>query len=145
MKRFLISAMCLATLIWACQKEDERVPPDVEKTSSLTAEEQAIANRMGAMIPLSEFEEMKARFQKDISSDDTRAVSYGKTVLEKILAQKGCVGIRFYFAKDKNGRQTLIFVGIDKNGKDITAPANAKTQDGGEQTAGEGPICPRLC
>jgi hypothetical protein len=145
MKRSLISAICLVALSWACQKEDEKVTPDVEKTTILTAEEQQAADRMGAMIPFSEFEEMKERFQKDISPADTRAVSYGKTVLEKVLSQKGCVGIRFYFAKDKNGKQTMIFIGVDRNGKDITAPVNAKTQEDPTQTAGEGPICPRLC
>jgi hypothetical protein len=145
MKRFLISAICLVTLTWACQKEDEKVAPSVETASKLTAEEQRAADRMGAIIPLSEFEEMKVRFQKDINPEDTRAVSYGKTVLEKILSQKGCVGIRFYFAKDKDGKQTLIFVGVDKDGKDITAPVNAKTQGDPSQTGGGGPICPRLC
>ncbi|MGG7661124.1 hypothetical protein [Dyadobacter sp. BHUBP1] len=145
MKRFLISAICVVTLTWACQKEDEKVAPNGKKSTMLTAEEQLVADRMGAMIPLSEFEKMKERFQKDVGPEETRAVSYGKTVLEKVLSQKGCVGIRFYFAKDKNGKQTLVFIGVDKNGKDITAPANAKTQEDPTQTAGEGPICPRLC
>lgn len=145
MKRILISVICLVTLIWACQKEDEKVTPDLEKTSALTAEEREAADRMGTLIPFSQFEEMKASFQKDISPEGTRAVSYGRTVLEKVLAQKGCVGIRFYFAKDKEGKQTLIFIGVDKNGNDMTSPVNAKVEGGTSETGGDGPLCPKQC
>jgi hypothetical protein len=145
MKEIMISVICIVTLIWACKKEDEKVIPDVEKTSSLTTEEREAADQMGTLIPLSQFEEMKASFQKDINPDDTRAVSYGRTVLEKVLVQKGCVGIRFYFAKDKEGKQTLIFIGVDKNGNDIVSPADAKVEGGSSETGGDGPLCPKQC
>jgi hypothetical protein len=145
MKRFLVSALCLVSLTWACQKEEEKVKPEVQKSSQLTAEEQQVADRMGAAIPLEDFRKMTDEFKKSVGSEDTRAVSYGKTVLEQVLSQKGCVGIRFYFAKDKEGKTTLVFIGVDKNGNDITAPVNAKTTDSAPQTGGGGPLCPRQC
>lgn len=145
MKRFLVSALCLVTVTWACQKEEEKVTPEVQKASKLTAEEQQAADRMGAAIPLEDFKRMTEEFKKSVGSEDTRAVAYGKTVLEQVLSQKGCVGIRFYFAKDKDGKTTLVFIGVDKNGNDITTPVNAKTTDDAAQTGGGGPICPRRC
>jgi len=145
MKRFFISALCLVSLTWACQKEEDKVTPTVQKTSTLTAEEQLVADRMGSTISFSEFQSMTAAYKESVSSEDTRAVSYGKTVIEKILAQKGCVGIRFYFAKDKSGKTTMVFIGVDKNGNDITPPSNARTKDDDSSAGGSGPICPRSC
>lgn len=145
MKKLMILVACLAILAWACQKEDEKVKPNIEEVPPLTAAEEEAANKMGALIPLSRFEEMKTRFQKGIGPDDVRAVSYGRTVLQKVLAQKGCVGIRFYFAKDKDGKQTLVFIGVDKDGKDIKSPVNAKIEGDASETGGDGPCCPRHC
>jgi len=132
------------TFTLACQKEEDKVTPELQKSSTLTAEEQLVADRMGAPIPFSEFKTMTEIYKKSVSSEETRAVSYGKTVLEQILSQKGCVGIRFYFAKDKEGKTTLVFIGVDKNGKDLTTPINAKTTDD-PGTGGGGPLCPHQC
>jgi len=48
-------------------------------------------------------------------------VSYhiGRNIIEQILAQPGCVGMRFYNALNEAGKKTLVYVGIDASGKDI--------------------------
>jgi len=48
-------------------------------------------------------------------------VSYhiGKNIIEQILAQPGCVGIRFYNALNEEGQKTLVYLGIDAAGKDM--------------------------
>jgi hypothetical protein len=48
-------------------------------------------------------------------------VSYhiGKNIIEQILAQPGCVGIRFYNALNEEGQKTLVYLGIDASGKDM--------------------------
>jgi hypothetical protein len=46
----------------------------------------------------------------------------GSTILNSILAQTGCVGIRVYYGLDGTGSsatQELIFVGVDANGDDL--------------------------
>ena len=43
----------------------------------------------------------------------------GRNILEKILAQPGCVGIRFHHAVNKEGQRTVVYIGMDENGKDI--------------------------
>jgi len=43
----------------------------------------------------------------------------GRNIIDEILAQQGCVGIRFYNALNENGQKTLVYVGIDADGKDI--------------------------
>jgi len=43
---------------------------------------------------------------------------FGREILEKILAQDGCVGLRFYHALDERGKEHLIIAGTAANGED---------------------------
>jgi hypothetical protein len=49
------------------------------------------------------------------------AVSYqvGRNIIDQILAQPGCVGLRFYNALNEIGQKTLVYVGVDAAGKDL--------------------------
>ena len=48
-------------------------------------------------------------------------VSYvvGRNIIDQILAQPGCVGMRYYNALNEAGQKTLVYVGVDAAGKDI--------------------------
>jgi hypothetical protein len=48
-------------------------------------------------------------------------ISYhiGRNIIEHILAQPGCVGMRFYNALNEEGKKTLVYVGMDASGNDI--------------------------
>ena len=48
-----------------------------------------------------------------------KAHFFGKVILEQILAQTGCVGIRMFYALDDNGVQQMIIVGTDANENDL--------------------------
>lgn len=43
----------------------------------------------------------------------------GKDILNQILAQAGCMGIRVYHGLDTRGNRELVFVGVDANQNDI--------------------------
>lgn len=43
----------------------------------------------------------------------------GKNILEAILAQPGCTGIRFYNGINEKGQKTLVYIGMDADGKDL--------------------------
>jgi hypothetical protein len=45
-------------------------------------------------------------------------VFMGKDILNQILDQNGCMGIRVYFALDASGRQTIVCVGADSSESD---------------------------
>lgn len=47
------------------------------------------------------------------------ALVVGRNIIEKILAQPGCVGIRFVDAINEEGQKTLVYIGVDAEGKDI--------------------------
>ena len=47
-------------------------------------------------------------------------VTIGRNIIEQILTQPGCVGMRFYDAINEEGQKTLVYVGVDASGKDMT-------------------------
>ncbi len=53
------------------------------------------------------------------TSEGVTSYVIGRNIIDEILAQQGCVGIRFYNALNENNQKTLVYVGIDANGKDI--------------------------
>jgi hypothetical protein len=40
--------------------------------------------------------------------------------LDQLLAQTGCAGLRFYYGRKTEGEDTLILIGVDKEGNDMT-------------------------
>ena len=56
---------------------------------------------------------------QDANPTDVTCYNVGKTVLEQILAQPGCAGIRFYNALNEEGNKTLVYVGINEDGENI--------------------------
>jgi hypothetical protein len=78
---------------------------------------------------------LKTMYPISVSSNDVIAHYFGKDVVEKIMKQPGCVGVRMYYGKHANGKSGLIFVGVDKYGKDLTPIV----------IAGPGSICPPFC
>jgi hypothetical protein len=65
----------------------------------------------------------------------------GRNIIDQILSQPGCVGMRFYNALNENGRETLVYVGIDASGNDIVK--RVVVELGGELVASSGIIADR--
>jgi hypothetical protein len=66
--------------------------------------------------------ELAAKMVKDHHdkySDESKSYVIGKTIIDQILAQPGCVAVRFFDAINESGIKTLVYVGIDSNGKNI--------------------------
>ena len=71
-------------------------------------------------VPLDSAKKFIANFAKDSAKAKVKAVMFSREVFDKILSQKGCVGLRYYFAKTNDGTQTLVAVGVDSLGNDMT-------------------------
>jgi hypothetical protein len=54
---------------------------------------------------------------QDLRPNDTEFFFIGRTIIDQILSQPDCVGIRFYNAINEDGAQTLVYVGYDVNGQ----------------------------
>lgn len=70
---------------------------------------------IGEEIGLELGEQFITSYQK--ANDDVLAYQIGKNILNQILAQPGCEGIRFYNAYNEMGEKTLVYVGLNKDGK----------------------------
>jgi hypothetical protein len=90
-------------------------------TTNLSLVGEEISHELGA--------KMVKDFQDAYPTENT-ANYIGRNILERILAQPGCEGIRFYNAINESGRQTLVYVGIDRDD-------NIIKQYVGVNTAGE--------
>lgn len=64
---------------------------------------------------------MTKAYRARITADPNEhiAVFFGKDKLVHMLNQTNCVGLRFYFALDSTGKQTLVAVGADGYENDI--------------------------
>ncbi len=64
----------------------------------------------------------------DLETTKTTAVSFSSKAILLLLSQKGCEGIRCYFAIKKNGVETIVLIGTDTDGNDlgVTVPTGVK-------------------
>ena len=58
-------------------------------------------------------------FNDSQSLDHPNSCAIGRDILLKTLNQPGCVGLRFYDAINEFGKKTLVYVGLDSEGKNI--------------------------
>lgn len=49
-----------------------------------------------------------------------RGGHFPRQVVDQILAQDGCAGLRFYFGTNPDGSLAVVFVGIDERERDMT-------------------------
>ncbi len=71
---------------------------------------EAISHELGA--------KMVKDFQ-DRNPEENMFYNMGRNIIEKILSQPGCTGMRFYNAINEEGQNTLVYVGIDSKGNNI--------------------------
>ncbi|MEP7256866.1 MAG: hypothetical protein ABI687_00715 [Flavitalea sp.] len=53
------------------------------------------------------------------NENDVHSYVIGRTIIDQILAQPSCSGIKFLNAYNEMGEKTLVYVGLNKDGKAI--------------------------
>jgi len=77
---------------------------------------------MSNEITLAEAIGMTHAYQNDsLFSGQTVSAKIPNAAYLEIINQPGCVEVRTYFAKNAAGALTLVIVGVDANGNDMTA------------------------
>lgn len=71
----------------------------------------------GEEFPLATAAEWTANYRA-ANPGDIQAHFFGMDILNKILAQPGCVGLRMYYALDENGVKQMIVVGVNADETD---------------------------
>jgi hypothetical protein len=79
---------------------------------------------------------------REANPADVQWYMIGREIIEKILSQPGCVGLKFYNAYNEAGEKTLVYVGIDQNGKGILEYSVVNTQ--GELAKEKGIVADRI-
>lgn len=85
----------------------------------LSSPEAIIAQEAGAL-DLATASEWTARYRQQ-QPGQLEAYFFGHKIIEQILAQPDCMGLRIYYALDPQDVQHLLIVGFDKNGSDPLA------------------------
>jgi hypothetical protein len=73
----------------------------------------------GTVVTLTDASRWTANYRKTVSADEIIAQFIGKNQLMKILNQKGCVGIRFYYGIADNGLKNIVAVGATSDQNDM--------------------------
>jgi len=111
----------------------------------------------GSFISLDEAKIMTARYRAekenilapDCKGQDILSIceTFNRAEFDFILAQEGCVGLRFYFGMTEELKVKLIAVGVTSDNKDIlpSSSAASATGDGGKGIVEYGRPCPDYC
>ena len=70
-----------------------------------------------------------------ISIPTVKAQVKYEDVVEKIMKQPGCVGVRMYYGKPVSGKSRVVIVGYGKNGREIAS----------SNFVGPDLMCPPMC
>ena len=148
----LITAMVFACVA-SCDEQDEKfearsssLPSRDVKKGALRTEEVSFNSAVGDPLDLATAKRWTENFRQRMSkADEIRSHYFGNEIIQGILSQSGCVGIRIYYALDDNGDKKLLVVGVDSSGKDLLPADGARVEDEGNTIADYSLPCPTLC
>lgn len=101
-------------------------------------------------ISLADAVELTQRYRKAAPASE-HAGFFWADGIQAILAQPGCVGIRYYHGLGPDGTYSPVIVGVDGNGNDITKPARSPRGAKAVAAAGDAVLldhhfpCPPYC
>lgn len=76
--------------------------------------------------------------------NDIRSYYFGRDILDQILLQPGCTGIRIYFAINAQNERTLLIAGVDSSG-DTMLPVSPVVMPGENSILDFIFPCPPFC
>jgi hypothetical protein len=90
------------------------------KVGATNVKDKAFPGAEKHQITLNDALKMVSDFRKNPQAPQTQGGTFDRSAFDKILAQPGCKGIKMYWASE-NGRFTVVLVGVDAMGKDMTS------------------------
>ena len=89
--------------------------------------------REGAMIKLPVAANLTENYRTKNGTTELGAF-YGKDIINELLEQDGCMGVRIYYGLNDNGSKEMVIVGVDADENDILTDGAAKIADNGLRT-----------
>jgi hypothetical protein len=100
----------------------------------------------GAPIELKTAKEWAANYRASLKDpNDTVAHFFGFEIIEKILAEPGCIGIRIYYGINDKGEKQLMLIGADKAGDNLLPEEGMSLLGDGNTIADMSYPCPSYC
>ena len=89
--------------------------------TSATARQQQFTGNENHVILLDQAVKLIQNYQASPHVPSMRGGFFSRSIFEKILAQNGCVGVRYYYAQKDDGSSTIVLVGVDTMANDMTS------------------------
>jgi hypothetical protein len=89
-------------------------------------------------IPLDDAVELVKRYRTFCGPAAEKGGFFWAEPIRRMLAEPGCVGMRYYHGVDADGKYRIILLGVDSNGRDIVrhiSGGGGRAQAGGEGQA----------
>ena len=94
--------------------------PNLQKTVFMMQTE--LTNKSVAQVGEEITHELGAQMITDYQAAnpaDVKSYQIGRNIIDQILSQPGCSGMRFYNAYNEKGEKTLVYTGVDEFGKSL--------------------------
>ena len=93
---------------------------ELKTSSSASAQQRVFTGHKNHDVPLAAASALTRNFRRTMPTGTVIGGYVGGDAIRSLLAQPGAVGIRCYFAKEENGVPTLVLVGVDASGDDLS-------------------------
>jgi hypothetical protein len=77
-----------------------------------------------------------------MNANDVHFYEIGRNIIDQILAQPGCAGMRLYNAYNEMGEKTLVYVGLNNEGKALISISTVSAE--GTLAAEKGIVADRI-
>jgi hypothetical protein len=77
------------------------------------------AGRSRHEVTLKAASEFTRAYRKSRDRSQILGGRFSRDIFERILGQRGCEAIRYYYGKDRHGEPVLVLVGTDAKGDDL--------------------------
>ena len=161
MKRSLINAttfIILFSLTLSCNEQEVTVNPGdsfssqpisdghSKRSGNARSGDQLFDGSEGDPIDLKTATRWAANYKATLANpEEIRAHFFGTEIIQQLLNESGCVGIRIYYALDDNGVKKLLLVGVDAAGEDLRPADESTMGEGGNVVADFSFPCPDYC
>jgi len=89
-------------------------------TTASARQDQQFTGNENHVITLDQAVKLVQNYQASPRVPSIKGGYFGRSIFDKILAQNGCVGVRFYYAQKDDGSSTIVLVGVDNLANDLT-------------------------
>jgi hypothetical protein len=164
MKRSMLSPLTSLTLalliacLLSCNEQDEvltspAAQPSKKDMGSLQGPKSYTAGRedliiftrsVGDPLDLTTAKEWTANYRIN-HPGETESHFFGNEIIQQILNEAGCIGIRIYYATDEAGNKKLLLVGVDEMGNNLLPAEGARVDGEGNTVADYSFPCPNMC